>query len=484
MPSALRPRVSLGLGVTLGVACGGRSVGACSPASATPWRGWKTTSCIAGGTSRRVEIARRRPLPRPRADRSRCACSSPGPPASSAAPSRGDWRATGTTCARSRVRPPMPVHSRRRESTSCAATCAIADAVALAMRGCSHVIHLAAAKSGVVRADGRRQRARYRDRAGRGARGRGAAYGFRQHARRARLRDGAAARRAARRCVPTHPTASPSGAPSRSRGLAHERVHASRSSSHASPPSIGRGARGWLPMAQRHRRWSHAPHRRRLEFDRPRADSTTSWTACSAARSSPRSRGDTTCSAPTGPRRSAGFATRIAGALGVPAPAPGLPAAPFRMAQHAAALVFRLTRKASPFVHDREVLVADKRAVSARATRGARVLIPTRRSTTPSAPWWTATWRPARSSAGGRVRTTPRSAPHAALPSRRRRRPWLRRGARAAADGTDHGGRAHAHAGTSGLRPLLRRRDVHHVAGVHDHHAARARGGEVRQRSG
>ena len=32
-----------------------------------------------------------------------------------------------------------------------------------------------------------------------------------------------------------------------------------------------------------------------------------------------------------------------------------------------AALVFRLTRKASRFVHDREVLVADKRALSARA---------------------------------------------------------------------------------------------------------------------
>jgi len=63
----------------------------------------------------------------------------------------------------------------------------------------------------------------------------------------------------------------------------------------------------------------------------------------------------------------AGFAASIAGVLGVPAPRPGLPAAPFRAAQRAAALVFRLTGVASAYVHDREVLVADKRATSARA---------------------------------------------------------------------------------------------------------------------
>lgn len=63
----------------------------------------------------------------------------------------------------------------------------------------------------------------------------------------------------------------------------------------------------------------------------------------------------------------AGFAASIACGLGVPAPLPGLPVAPFRAAQRAAALVFRLTGVASSFVHDREVLVADKRATSARA---------------------------------------------------------------------------------------------------------------------
>ena len=46
---------------------------------------------------------------------------------------------------------------------------------------------------------------------------------------------------------------------------------------------------------------------------------------------------------------------------------PGLPATPFRIAQRVAALVFRLTGIASSFVHDREVLVADKRSTSALA---------------------------------------------------------------------------------------------------------------------
>jgi nucleoside-diphosphate-sugar epimerase len=67
------------------------------------------------------------------------------------------------------------------------------------------------------------------------------------------------------------------------------------------------------------------------------------------------------------PSTMAGFAASIAGALGVPAPGPGLPAAPFRAAQTAAALVFRLTGYASMYVHGREPLIADKRAVSDRA---------------------------------------------------------------------------------------------------------------------
>jgi nucleoside-diphosphate-sugar epimerase len=63
----------------------------------------------------------------------------------------------------------------------------------------------------------------------------------------------------------------------------------------------------------------------------------------------------------------AGFAATIADALGMPAPQPGRPAAPFRIAQRVAALVFRATGIASPFVHSREVLVADKHVSSALA---------------------------------------------------------------------------------------------------------------------
>jgi nucleoside-diphosphate-sugar epimerase len=63
----------------------------------------------------------------------------------------------------------------------------------------------------------------------------------------------------------------------------------------------------------------------------------------------------------------AAFAASIAHAIGASPPLPGLPAAPFRLAQRVAALVFRLTGYASSYVHDREVLVADKRSVSTRA---------------------------------------------------------------------------------------------------------------------
>jgi nucleoside-diphosphate-sugar epimerase len=67
------------------------------------------------------------------------------------------------------------------------------------------------------------------------------------------------------------------------------------------------------------------------------------------------------------PTTMATFAASIASALGVAPPRAGLPAGPFRLAQRVAALVFRLTGFASPYVHDREVLVADKRADSTRA---------------------------------------------------------------------------------------------------------------------
>src|SRR5206468_3781009 len=68
----------------------------------------------------------------------------------------------------------------------------------------------------------------------------------------------------------------------------------------------------------------------------------------------------------------AGFVATVARALGAPAPARGLPAAPFRLALRLAALAFRATGLASARVHDRELLVADKRTSSnlARAELG------------------------------------------------------------------------------------------------------------------
>lgn len=61
------------------------------------------------------------------------------------------------------------------------------------------------------------------------------------------------------------------------------------------------------------------------------------------------------------------FAAAVAAALGVPTPAPGLPAAPYRALLRAADLLYRATSYHSEFAHAREVLVADKQASSARA---------------------------------------------------------------------------------------------------------------------
>ena len=61
------------------------------------------------------------------------------------------------------------------------------------------------------------------------------------------------------------------------------------------------------------------------------------------------------------------FVAMVARALGAPAPRPGPFAVPYRTALNASALAFRATGLASARVHDREVLVADKRTSSARA---------------------------------------------------------------------------------------------------------------------
>jgi len=129
---------------------------------------------------------------------------------------------------------------------------------------------------------------------------------------------------------------------------------------------IGRGARGWLPMAR-----GIVAGRMRLIGDGANAidlvpvdDLVDGLIRCAVV---PSIEGRHYVLGAAAPSTVAGFAASIADALEVPAPRAGLPPAPFRMVQHAAALAFRLTRKASRFVHDREVLVADKRTTIARA---------------------------------------------------------------------------------------------------------------------
>ena len=146
---------------------------------------------------------------------------------------------------------------------------------------------------------------------------------------------------------------------------AHERVNAPVVIARISSV-IGRGARGWLPLAQ-----GIAAGRMRLIGDGanaidlvPVSDLVDGLIACAVA---PSIEGRHYVLGAGTPSTMAGFAASIAGALGVPAPGPGLPAAPFRAAQAVAALAFRLTGYASTYVHGREPLIADKRANSDRA---------------------------------------------------------------------------------------------------------------------
>ena len=146
---------------------------------------------------------------------------------------------------------------------------------------------------------------------------------------------------------------------------AHERVDAPVVIARISTV-VGRGARGWLPLAR-----GIAAGRMRLIGDGsnsidlvPIDDLADGLIRCAMT---PKIEGRHYVLGAGASSTMAGFAASIAGVLGVPAPQPGLPAAPFRAAQRAAAFVFRLTGVASSYVHDREVLVADKLATSTRA---------------------------------------------------------------------------------------------------------------------
>jgi dihydroflavonol-4-reductase len=129
---------------------------------------------------------------------------------------------------------------------------------------------------------------------------------------------------------------------------------------------VGPGARGWLPLAR-----GIAAGRMRLLGDGTNAidlvpiDDIVDGLLCCAT--VPRIEGRHYVLGAGATSTVAGFTGTIAAALGVPAPRAGYPAGPFRIAQRAAALVFRLTGVASPFVHDREVLVADKHTDCTRA---------------------------------------------------------------------------------------------------------------------
>jgi nucleoside-diphosphate-sugar epimerase len=129
---------------------------------------------------------------------------------------------------------------------------------------------------------------------------------------------------------------------------------------------VGRGARSWLPFAR-----AIAGGRLRLIGDGansidlvPIDDLADGLIRCATA---PSIDGGHYVLGAGAPSTMAGFASSIARVLGVAAPRPGLPAAPFRAAQRTAALVFRLTELEVPYLHDREVLVADKRASITRA---------------------------------------------------------------------------------------------------------------------
>jgi nucleoside-diphosphate-sugar epimerase len=238
------------------------------------------------------------------------------------------------------------------------------DSLALAVRGCSHVIHLAAAKSGsttLMHEVNVRGTANVLD-AARATDIQRVVFGSTLGV------HGFVAGRPIDEHTPVRPNTLYRLTKWRAEEVvraAHERVNAPVVIARISS-IIGRGARGWLPLAQ-----GIAAGRMRLIGDGtnsidlvPVSDLVDGLIRCAQA---PSIEGRHYVLGAGAPSTVASFATSIAGALGVPAPAPGLPAAPFRAVQRTAAAVFRLTGFASPFVHSREPLVADKRADSARA---------------------------------------------------------------------------------------------------------------------
>ena len=129
---------------------------------------------------------------------------------------------------------------------------------------------------------------------------------------------------------------------------------------------VGCGARGWLPLAK-----GIAAGRMRLVGDGansidlvPLDDLVDGLVRCAVV---PSIEGRHYVLGAGTPSTVAGFTASIAEALGAPAPRTGLPALPFRMIQRVAGVVFRFTEYTPSYVHGREMLVADKRDSSERA---------------------------------------------------------------------------------------------------------------------
>lgn len=239
-----------------------------------------------------------------------------------------------------------------------------AGSLALALRGCSHVIHLAAAKSGpsaVLHEVNVRGTANVLDAARESAVQRvvlGSTLGVHGFVTGQPLDERSPAR-------PNTPYRLSKWRAEEVARAAHEHMDVPVVIARISTV-VGAGARGWLPLAR-----GIAAGRMRLIGDGansidlvPVTDLADGVIRCAMV---PSIEGRHYVLGAGAPCTVAGFAGAIADALGAPKPTPGLPAAPFRAAQRVAALVFRLTGIASSYVHDREVLVADKRAVITRA---------------------------------------------------------------------------------------------------------------------
>ena len=126
---------------------------------------------------------------------------------------------------------------------------------------------------------------------------------------------------------------------------------------------VGPGARAWLPLAR-----AIAAGRFRLVGDGSNFvdlvavdDLVAGLRLCTTA---PKAVGRRYVLGSGGPTTFATFVTEMARALGVAAPVEGPPAAPYRVLVRAASLAFRVVGYDSRFAHAREVLVASKRTSS------------------------------------------------------------------------------------------------------------------------